>query len=185
MALHEVAHGPVDVQLVYDFTCVASKSSIDTNVDGPMAALFPTDGRLLEVYMYLRDDEAAVAVGVNITFNNDSGTNYERQLLRGNSGTATATYVSGQTSLGVVCFGANAAANSFSPTTLIIPNYASTVGNKAGTATTSEADSTSDSRVDLSAFNYLSTSALTRIKIAPATGGANLVTGSRLLVYRR
>lgn len=185
MSEYVFSPGPVFTQLIYDYTCTASKSSIDTNVDGPMARLFPTDGALLEVWLYARTDEAAILSVIDFTFNNDTGANYDAQLLRGQNTTASAGHSSAQTNAQVITAGASALTSGFGLTRISFPAYGDTVGFKVCDVLNVIPDSSTSSENNLYSFTWRSTSALTRLKVAPDTAGKNFVTGTRLLVYRR
>lgn len=174
-------------QLIYDYTCTAAKSSIDTNVDGPMARLFPTDGGILEAYLVARTDEAVVRSGLTTRLNNDSGSNYDLHdvyALNATPASDGATLAAAQWTVNVN--GASCAANFFSCHHLILAAYGDTTAYKRASMLTLLGDSTAANNVTGQfALGYRSTSAITRMSLAPATAGKSFVAGSRLLVYRR
>lgn len=85
--------------------------------------------------------------------------------------------------------GANENAGVFGQAMMLFPNY---TGGAAGTSqrsftvdTGTVGQSAANHQVDRMTANYRSTSAITRIAVAPNTGGAKLKVGSRLLIYAR
>ena len=172
--------------LVYDYTVTgADKASIDTNVDGTFAGLISNGYNLLEVFMYLRTDEAVVASAVNLNYNNDATASYERQRVRGSNVTASAGQVLADTKIQVLATGSTAGASIFGVVRMTLFNYASSVGYKPGEFTTTVPDSSTSAIVDLWASTWLSTSAINRLAITPATAGKLLKVGSRLTIYGR
>lgn len=174
--------------LVYRYTVTGSdKASIDTGVDTPDAGSNDwTNGDLLEVFFYTKTDDA-LSGGVNFdcVLNNDaSGIYDEEQFFAGNTtlGGATARNRAGWALLSV----GGTTASVFASGQLTIPNYAGTVGYKAGIYSAGIGDAmAANNRADLYGLTYRSTSAVTRLKIAPTTSGKKFKVGSQLLIYKR
>ena len=178
---------------IYDYTVTGSaKASIDTNVDGASAGLFSTSGTVLEIWFFGRTDEAVLLSSVNITFNNDTGANYDRAFVAtstsgstpiSDGGTATAS-----TSYQPVVAGTSMGAGVAGMVRITIPGYADTTFNKVMETFAGTVDTTAGLTHRQQAANtlgYRSTSAITRVKVAPATAGKNLAVGTRLVVYKR
>jgi hypothetical protein len=144
---------------------------------------------LLEVFLYGRTDEATTGSDVGITFNNTGGTSYARTRILevGNGATFTGAAAVGSASLLATITGASAAANAFGTIRLHCPNFGGTVGFKEGDMGISNMDNTTvgNARHSLQAWQFASTSAISRMAIAPATAGKKLKVGSQLLIYKR
>lgn len=184
---YKIAGSALPIAKLYDYTVAgADKSSIDTNVDdgGNGAALLPTTYAILEIWTYFRTDEAVTLSDIAVIVNNDTGANYDRYDVAG-SGTSAA-YGKGLGSAQWDFFppGASATANYFAAHRLTIPNYGGTVGFKAAELTSFASGGGTD-RIDFDGLVWKSTSAISRIKFAPATAGKKLKVGSRVLIYAR
>lgn len=133
-----------------------------------------------------RDDGAVAASWLNMTFNADGGANYDREQATFAANTANASGNSGQTVLTVgLSVGANATANVFAASMLLIPFYATTVPFKAVTAVSGDlATLGTTTTYTAGAFQGLwrSTAAINEITVAPGNG-THFVAGSGLTLY--
>jgi hypothetical protein len=173
--------------LIYRYTVAgADKASIDTGVDAPDAGSNDwTNGDLLEVRMTIRTDDAGASVGVNVTLNNDTANNYIKQLVSGSGSTASASFPAAAAAWSMRTNGNGALASQAGETSIEIPNFGGTTFNKTALCRTGSMDSSGvGSEIDDGIFGYLSTSAITRFKVAGA-GAAKLKIGSQLLIYKR
>ena len=174
--------------LVYRYTVTGSdKASIDTGVDTADAGSNDwTNGDLLEVWLYARTDEAVNISQIDLTFNNDSGSNYTWARFRNAGGTITGAANGGTANVPLFCAGASADANVFSATRMAVPNFGGTVGYKSFEVKEGQGSTTSGNN-DSTTFDgtYRSTSALTRLKVTPDTAGKKLKVGTQLLIYKR
>jgi hypothetical protein len=174
--------------LIYRFTITGSdKASIDTGVDAAQAGSTDwTNGDVLEIFMYLRGDDAAVAAVTALTFNNDTGANYFRENINASNVTAAGFNSLASTAILDNCPGATATANFFNATQISIPNFTGVVGGKSGSVVggvlTNAAASVAAYAEQIA---YNSTNAITRVKIANNNGAQKLKIGSQLLVYKR
>lgn len=175
-------------ELVYRYTVTGSdKASIDTGVDTPDAGSNDwTNGDLLEVHLISRTDEAVTNSIIDVTLNNDTGSNYDRQTHYGNNATAGAGASLAQAKWQFSTKGASATSNWFGALKIEIPNFAGTVAYKMCHAFVSYLDPTASSgeRDDVG-LNYRSTSAITRLKVIPDTSGKKFKVGTQLLIYKR
>jgi hypothetical protein len=173
--------------LIYRYTVSgADKASIDTGVDTPNAGSNDwTNGDLLEVYMTIRTDNATASISVDVTLNNDTGNNYIKQLISGSGSTVSASYPAVTAAWAMRTNGNGTAANYAGQTHIVIPDYAGTTWNKSGMFRTGSIDSgAGGTGLDDGLCDYLSTSAVTRLKVAGG-GAAKLKVGSQLLIYKR
>ncbi len=175
--------------LVYRYTVTGSdKAGIDTGADTADAGSNDwTNGDLLEVYLYSRTDESVNNSQIDLTLNNDTGSNYDvRRVQDPASGS-----VSGATSIARANWffnapGASDSANYFGFMRLSIHNYAGTVGYKNGQMESGTPDATGGN-IYWQTFSqaYRSTSAITRLKVIPDTAAKKFKVGSQLLIYKR
>lgn len=173
-------------RLVYRYTVTGSaKASIDTGVDTAQAGDNDwTGGDLLEVWIQARTDEAVTLGTCNITFNNDTGANYDQVQVQNTNATLAGSNSLAQTSLVPSVTGNSAAANYAGVVRLSIPGYARTTFYKEGELTCgTPEDSAADNRFRALAFAYKSTSAITRMKILAGSG--NFQIGTNLTIYKR
>lgn len=159
----------------------ADAASIDTGASGIAAGY-----KVLEIWLYARTDEAVAKSVVDITLNNDSGANYDAQRITGDNATAAAGAGAGATLFQVFVPGASAAANFFGGFRITIPNYTGTVGYKfielvGGMNDTNNANQHAAVRI----FNYRSTTAISRLAVAPDTAAKKFKVGSRLTIFGR
>ncbi len=176
-------------KLVYRYTVTGSdKASIDTGVDTPDAGdNVWTGGDLLEVFMYLRTDEAAGQSGFSVVLNNDTSSIYDQARMSVLNVTVSGAPALSQAAWLLATCGASDTANVFGAATLTIPNYAGTVGFKNAWCVVGAPDHGTAGNAQLNTYglNYGSTAALTRLKILPTTGGKKFTVGSQLLIYKR
>ncbi len=174
--------------LVYRYTVTGSdKASIDTGVDTADAGSNDwTNGDLLEIFVYARTDESAVASQLQFIFNNDTTSIYDTTRLTGqNSGVSSASFANLGRFLSNAS-GASATASIFSATAIRVPNYAGTVAFKVGDLVESLPEpSTSAMENQVFTFGYRSASAISRFKVIPNTSGKKLKVGTQLLIYKR
>lgn len=143
-----------------------------------------TYASLVVVYQ-VRGDSAGVSnTGIRVTFNNDSGSNYNGQFVGGNNTTA---YAAIQTAAAFGYLGempaATATSGYSSSGTIEIPNYMGTAFFKnAMFATTRD---TNGAGANMVAYRghivWKSTTAISRIDLFPQYG--NFLTGSRVTLY--
>lgn len=176
--------------LLYDYTVAGSdKASIDTGVDTPDAGIAGTAAfpalRLLEILIQARSDNAAAASTLNITLNNDTGSNYEFERQGATNTTASAAPQAATTAWAIGIHGTGGSASRATPLELLLPNYAGTAFHKSGFIRSGLTDATAgNNQIQKYVVNYLSTSAVTRVKIAGG-GTDKLKVGSRISVYAR
>lgn len=176
--------------LIYRFTVTgADKASIDTGVDAAQAGSNDwTNGDLLEIYMSLRTDGAGqLSAQPVLTFNNDSGANYDLQVISGQNATAAAACNVAQASFGNLIFvhGSGGTAQYAGPVRIIVPDFAGTTFWKSGEIYGGSPDVTASQNIDRhSTFGWRSTSAITRFAVAGG-GGEKLKVGSQVLIYKR
>lgn len=153
-------------------------ASIDTGAAGVTGSFFD-----LVILGYFRSSAAATSDNLLLTFNNDSGGNYEMTRVRNANTTVAGTSVVAQTSAIVGnCPAASAAANVFGPLRVDVPAYAGTTNFKTGVAASGSADTTAaNAEVQLQVFLWASAAAVTRLKVATSVG--QIKAGSRLAVY--
>jgi hypothetical protein len=162
---------------LFDSTLVGDAASIDTGAGG-----FLTSLDHLLVLMYLRTTEAIVTSSGLLTFNNDGGANYDRQVIRNTNTTLAGVITLAGTSIALPALGANAQAGAFAPITMWIPSYAQTTGHKGLTWSAGVLEDTAaDCRTEQSSGRWRSTVAISRIIVAAGSG--NLLAGSRVTVY--
>lgn len=169
--------GAGGLQKLFDSTLGADAASIDTGAAG----IAPGHG-LLIISIIAQTDKATTGVtNVALTFNNDSGANYDWQELFN----ATATSFTAQSAINVTC-GHPLAGNTSYPgsATVIIPNYDATTFFKVGQSLGGVTDSaTTTDGTQITQLGYRSTTAISRAKIAVTAGSTVLKAGSRLTVY--
>jgi len=163
---------------LFDSTLGADAATIDTGANG-----VGQGSQHLLVLVIARNDAAAVADSVNLTLNNDSGANYDRQTLRAVATTVTATTVLANNAWGLQAPGASAGAGRFGTVVLFIPAYTQTTALRSGYALYGVTDpTTANNRIEVNALGYRSTVAVSRIALAHG-GGTVMKAGTRLTVY--
>ena len=143
-----------------------------------------TYASLVVVYQVRGDNAGVSNTGIRVTFNNDSGSNYNGQFVGGNNTTA---YAAIQTAAAFGYLGempaATATSGYSSSGTIEIPNYMGTAFFKnAMFATTRD---TNGYGANMVAYRghivWKSTTAISRIDLFPQAG--NFLTGSRVTLY--
>lgn len=138
----------------------------------------PSGTRHLAVIWNGRTVEAVVASDTNIRFNGDTGSNYNRQILRGTGSTTAAARGTGSgDSFAGATPGASAAANAFGGGMVVIPHYANTANHKVGLGISGAAEE----RVQASAFRWANTGAITSVTVFDS-GNNNFVANSIFLL---
>ncbi len=170
--------------LVYRYTVAGSdKASIDTGSDTADAGSNDwTNGDLLEVFVMGRTDDSSTSGVVSINLNNDTGSNYEYQFVRGSASSASAANASAQAKWVALLAAASDTAGVAGALAMVIPTYAGTTFRKIATLTEVGTDSIATARLWALAWN--STSAITRLKLS-AAAGQKLKVGTQLLIYKR
>lgn len=163
---------------LFDTTLGGAAASIDTGANGVAGG-----HQHLVVIIVCRSSGATNIVDCFMTFNNDSGANYDWAWVRNVGGTVGAVDSHAQTSADVGQMpAATVTANYPSVITVNIPAYAQTTFYKGLTAQGSPAmDATASDRILFMSGTWRNTAAITRIAIAPSLG--NLLAGSRLTIY--
>lgn len=183
MTDHDISPGGGVVATLFDFIATASVASIDTGASG---LLLPPSYSMLWMFLTARTDEAVNKSVLDITLNNDSGSNYYGSFLAGDGGVVSAGAQAVNTSFQAYVNGASQAANVPAQVQLEIHNYGGTTFNKVMKALYSAVDETttaSHANLTWYLWNYHSTSAINRIKFVPHTAAKNFVAGSRLTIY--
>lgn len=173
------ATGSSGLTLIAETVLTGSAANID------FTSIAATWRHLLLVVQARTDRAAQAGDTLALRFNNDSGNNYDTQLLRGNNATALASNAAAATSatLGLIT-GAGASAGKSGIVTVWVPNYRGTafekqlVSQNADFASTAAADMFSQAN----ACNWRSTAAITRVTIF-SINGANLISGTVASLY--
>jgi hypothetical protein len=163
---------------LFDSTLGADAASIDTGAGGIAAGY-----AVLEVFLYLRSNEGGVIATCNIRVNNDSGSNYDAQRLRGIGSSPDSAGLFAQTQWAGATAGTGTNANVFAVTRMAIPAYDNTVAWKAAEWHEGLGD-VSQGYTGVKSGTWRSTSAISRFAITPA-GGQNFKAGSRMTIYGR
>lgn len=131
----------------------------------------------------LRGANASTTIGLNITFNGDTGSNYDSQYLAGATASATSGEAFAQAAIGASMPSASGTASVFSAHMMLIPCYATTDRNKAMFSLGARKHSTSTGGLQFRADSghWRSTSAITTVALTPATG--NMLAASRASLY--
>lgn len=175
-------------ELIYRYTVAGSdKASIDTTSDSPDAGSGDwTDGDLLEFWLFARTDEAGlVRSTINLTFNNDTSSIYDREYIDVSVSSVSGAGVQSAANWQFVVAGNAAGSGVCGAWHVTFPNYMGGTFNKNGTFSGGVADSTNSSQFDVQALNYRSATAVSRLKVIPNTGGVKFKIGTQLLVYKR
>lgn len=176
-AVSTVASAALPGHILFDSTLGADAASIDTGGGGIAA----TADHLL-VYLLLRTTEAVTEANGFLRFNNDSGANYDRHVLRVDNVTISGIILNAQTEIALTLLGANAQAGAFAAVTLHIPSYRQTTAHKSFTsASVALEDTAADSRIEQGGGRWRNTAAITRMAVGPSSG--NFLAGSRMTIY--
>ncbi len=176
--------------LVYRYTVTGSdKASIDTGVDTADAGSNNwTNGDLLEVWLYSRTDETINNSQVDLTLNNDTTAGHYvwRRVQDPATGTVAGAAGVAFTDVHFNTCGASDTASYFGFARLSLPNFAGTTGFKplmveAGTPDASAGNIYWQTFIAA----YVSTSAVSRLKVIPDAAGKKFKVGTQLLIYKR
>lgn len=132
----------------------------------------------------LRGTTATTEASAKLTFNNDTGSNYDDQTTSGLGTTVAAAENLGQTAIRPANYpGSSATANKAAAAVIVIPNYAGTVFHKTAISLsgTPWGTSTGTIRIRIGSHVWRSTAAISRITLAP--NADNWLTGSRLTLW--
>lgn len=164
--------------VLFDSTLGADTASIDTGAGGIAAGY-----DVLEIFAVLRTDDAAARASVDVTLNNDTGANYDRQIIGAVTGTAFASPLAAGTKWSIDAHGSGGSASYPAVARITFPSYTATTFFKVGEMTNVLPDATTTNMSsEVWMLGYRSTTAISRMKIA-GQGAAKLVTGSRLLIF--
>lgn len=165
--------------IIFDSTLNTTATTFDTGAGG-----VPGTFNHLVIMAMLRTNLAATAFDAfNLTFNADTGANYDRQTLRGSSGTASAVNTLAQTWMQIPTYGAGASSGAFISHFIVIPGYAQATAHKNIWAGASCLDTTAaNCRFECTACRWRNTAAITRIT-GSVNSAASLIAGSRFTIY--
>lgn len=185
-----------NVTAIYDYTLTANATSINTATDGIQAGAFPQTFSILEIWLTVRTDEATTASPINYQVNGDTGANYDRLFF---SAFTYNAFPAGTTSIGVTS-GANqwqpsavcaalTGGSYYSLVRFTMPDYTSSTRYKTCESTHSHPDTTiapaggtAGLLIAPNLLGWRGTDPVTSFKVFPATGGVNLLAGTRLTV---
>lgn len=173
--------------LVYRYTVAGvDKTAIDTGVDTADAGSNDwTNGDVLEIWVVARTDEAVVRSSAKITFNNDTGSNYDVEQFRALSTSVVGAGSAAAASISIELPGASATASHPSTVRGTIPTYAGTTFFKVLEILTGYGQATAAADfASLYVGAWRSTAAITRLAVTAPTG-QKLKVGSQLLIYKR
>jgi hypothetical protein len=185
LALSPTSSGPgsgsSSAAVLFDSSLGANAPSIDTGAGG-IAGGF----NILEVLILTRTDDAAAESQALITLNNDTGANYDNQVLSGNNVTASANVGNATANWSFQVHGAGGSAGYPGLIWLVFPAYAQTTFNKVAVSMGGQPDATAgNQRVKPAIVGWRNTAAISRLKVAAGGGAANLLAGSRLTILGR
>ncbi len=145
----------------------------------------PATFRDLLVLHYLRGDAAVTNAEAILRFNGDSGANYDYHRARWDTAGASLADAYAQTSIaqGIHYAGSSASASRTGQGEITIPDYAKTTFHKTARLHASVFFGTAANNIysGIASGLWRSTSAITRISIAPASG--NFIAGSKVTVF--
>ena len=134
----------------------------------------------LQIRAMARCDAAVTIRNTNIQMNGDTAANYSLHELSGNGAAAAGAAAASQTSMeGFILSGSSIAASTFGVTIIDILDYTNTNKNKTVRAL-SGMDANGSGSIYLYSGAWLSTAAITSIKLAPAS---NFVQYSSFALY--
>jgi len=161
---------------LFDSTLSGPAASIDSGAAG-----FATSFDVLWLWIIARTDEAAQLSTLTVIVNNDSAAHYDTSLIRNRNTTVAGVTPATGSNWPLTVVGGSNTAGYASTIRATIPGYGQTTFNKTGEVTYGAPSSVvSAGEVGVQDLGWLSTAAISRVKIAPV--GANLVAGSRLLI---
>lgn len=143
----------------------------------------PGTFRELRLQWSVRSSVSATSESMNLTFNGDTGSNYDRQHVTGTGSTVNTAESLGATSVALTVSGNTATAGAVGGGTLDIPDYAGAVFHKTGLYQSSFKTATSSGGIGMrpGILHYRSASAISSLTLALASG--NFMTGSKLRLY--
>jgi hypothetical protein len=164
---------------LFTATLAAPALSIDTGAGG-----VPSGHGDLLIFMLLRSAFAGTNEEVMMNFNNDFGANYDAAYVRDAGGAVNSVEHFALTSARFAqMFGATTTANASSSIWVLISGYDTTTFLKsASTAGGSVVTNLGGTTPTTGGLTWNSTAAISRIAVSSQTG-ANLVTGSRMVIY--
>jgi hypothetical protein len=138
----------------------------------------------LKLVYSARGDAVATSVNINLTFNGDTGNNYDVQndIASGTSAQASEGLAQANAVVATIS-AASAPAGAAGVGEIVISDYRGTTFRKGGTATTNYklADTSGNFVVRVKGFQWRDTSAITSITLTLSSG--NYVSGSKLTLY--
>ena len=148
-------------------------------------ANIPGTYRSLELHIYARSSAAATNAEVLLTFNDDTGNNYDRvvaNIRESDSFTVTEALAGANISLGSIASNTSPA-DAFDLVIVTIPNYAGAVGEKVLRAVSSNKRAESNTNIFISHGIgwWRSTAAITEIDLALSAG--DFMIGSSFSLY--
>lgn len=162
---------------LFHSTLSADTAAIDSGAGG-----FSTAFRHLRIFLILRTTQVAVGSLAALTFNNDTGSNYDRIITRTLNAAVAGSNSLAQVSLEFQVFGASAQAGAVAAVTIDVPFYAATTFHKSITSLNSRIEDTAgDAYCEFLAGRWRSTSAISRVAITGS--GGNLLAGSSMSIY--
>lgn len=154
---------------IAETTLIASASTIDF-------LSIPATFTHLLLITDLRGDAAVVNQAANVRFNNDSGANYQYELLQGSAAAVAASANAAQTSLALAAAtGSTATAATSAASLILIPNYAAATFQKNALAMNGM--EVAAALVQMFAGRWANAAAINRVTLLPGSG--NFVAGSR------
>lgn len=159
----------------------------ETVLASPAASIdftsIPATYRHLMIALSGRSDRSATSDPVSVRFNNDSGANYDQQLLRGSNSVASASATVAATSAQVLQIpAASVGAGVASGGQVIIPNYAGTTLQKhaTGVGGLKLGTTTGDQYTQQFSISWRSSAAINRVTLVTI---GNLVAGTVATLY--
>ena len=166
---------------LFESTLASTAASIDTGAGGIASG----HGDLI-CYLYARSNRAAAVDSTKITVNADTGSNYDEQFLEGTGTTVDTAPEFAESSLlntGLATMaGNNATAGVFSFLEIVIPAYDKTTGFKVAKAISCVPLESGSPDVQLHAAQWRSTTAVSRLSVAPGIGTL-FEAGTRFVIY--
>lgn len=177
-----IAHSPAIIPATVAMPLASAVAAVTWN---PIPATYS----ILELISYARGDTAATLVGIQLTFNNDTGANYDSARNRWDATGANfpASTVGGNNIIIGSVAASTAPANTFDVIRITIPAYAGAVGNKVvetkGTLKTAATNVGESFFANSGWWKPATPVAITRLDLTAAAG--NFIIGSAfyLLAY--
>jgi hypothetical protein len=171
--------GAGGLSLLYDSGVLAGNAAtIDTGAGGIAGS-----AKVMRIVAYLRTDQAVQTVAALLTFNADTGNNYDRVAVQGVNVTASANNSVGRANFdGLLATGTSADADSFCGSELTIPQYAGAHHKTlTGTSSAVGTSAAANTLARMTGGRWKSTAAISRAAFALAAG--NFVAGSRVTIW--